>query len=77
MPRDRQHLLAKAGLDSLSDAVRQGRLERGSGLGEGFDLVAGPLERGGDSRGLRPALGHLAQPFVRPFDGTWIHGPQR
>ncbi len=77
MPRDRQHLLAEAGLDRFSDAVRQRRLERCSGLGQGFDLVAGPLERGCDGRSLRSALGHLAQPLVRPFDGAWIHGSQR
>jgi len=49
MPRDRQNLLAEAGLDSLADAVRQGRFELRGGFGEGLDLVAGPLERGLDT----------------------------
>ena len=77
MPRDRQYLLAKAGLDSLSDAVRQGRLERGSGLGEGLDLVAGPLERRLDDRRLGSPFGGLPQALVRPLDREWIHGSQR
>ncbi len=77
VPRDRQHLLAEARLHRFSDAVRQGRLERCSGLGQGFDLIAGPFERGRHGGSLRSALGHLTQPFVRAFDGAWIHGSQR
>jgi hypothetical protein len=77
MPRDRQNLLAEAGLDGLADAVRQCRLELGGALGEGLDLMAGPLERGLDDRRLGSSFGGLPQALVRPLDREWIHGSQR
>ena len=77
MPRDRQNLLAEAGLDSLPDAVRQGRFELRGGFGEGLDLMARPLERGLDDRRLGSPLGGLPQALVRPLDREWIHGSQR
>ena len=77
MPRDRQNLLAEASLDSLADAVRQGRFELRCGFGEGLDLVAGPLERGLDDRRLGSPFGGLPQALVRPLDREWIHGSQR
>jgi len=77
MLRDRQNLLAEAGLHRLADAVRERRLELRGGLGEGLDLVAGPLERGLDDRRLGSPLGGLPQPLVRPLDREWIHGSQR
>ena len=77
MPRDRQDVLAEAGLDGLADAVRQCRFELRGGFGKGLDLVPGPLERGLDDRRLGSPLGGLPQALVRPLDREWIHGSQR
>jgi len=77
MPRDRQNLLAEAGLDGLADAVRQGCFELRGSFGEGLDLVAGSLERGLDDRRLGSPFGGLPQALVRPLDREWIHGSQR
>ena len=77
MLRDGENLLAEAGLDGLADPVRQSRLELRGGLGEGFDLVAGPLECGLDDRRLSSPFSGLPQALVRPLDCEWIHGSQR
>jgi hypothetical protein len=77
MSRDRQNLFAETGLNGLADAVREGRLEVCRRLGQGLDLVAGPLERGLDNRRLGSPFGGLPQTLVRPLDCEWIHGPQR
>ena len=77
MPRDRQHLFTKPGLDGLADAVRQGRLEVDGGLRERLDLVTRPLERRLGDHGVDPAFRSLSQPLVRAFDRDWIHGRQR
>ena len=77
MFRHRQNLLPEAGLDRLADAVRECRLELRGGLGKGFDLVAGPLERSLDDGRLGAPFGGLPQPLIRPLDREWIHGSQR
>ena len=77
MLRDREDLLAQAGLHRLADAVRQRCLETRGRFGEELDLIAGALERRLQHGRLRSPLGRPSQSLVCPLDRAWIHGPQR
>ena len=77
VPGHGQHLLAQTVMNGVADLLRKRCFELRRGLGEGLDLVARPFQRRLDGGRLRPSLGRLSQPLVRPFDRDRIHGLQR
>ncbi len=74
---DGQHLFAEAVLHGVADPRGKRRLELGGRRREGLDLVARPLERSIERRGLDPSGSGLVDPGLCPLDRVGIHRRRR